>query len=85
MGRRLTGYKMADHIELESALDDWCTDSAGAEATYGSPSTWWAPPARLAFILTRAQFTSSTHPVHNRTSPQAQHRLTTPHLGTRQK
>ena len=40
VGRRLTGYTMADHIELEDALDAWCTDSATAEATYGSPATW---------------------------------------------
>ena len=37
--RRLTGYVMTN-ANLETAVDAWCTDEAGATATYGDIKTW---------------------------------------------
>ena len=38
--RRLTTFKPADKSELQTAVNAWCSDEAGATATYGDIASW---------------------------------------------
>ena len=38
--RRLTSFKPADKAELQTAVNAWCSDEAGATATYGLVESW---------------------------------------------
>ena len=38
--RRLTSFQPADNAELQTAMDAWCSDEAGATATYGTVESW---------------------------------------------
>ena len=38
--RRLTTFKPADKAELQTAVDAWCSNEAGATATYGPIESW---------------------------------------------
>ena len=38
--RRLTTFQPADKAELQTAVDAWCSDEAGATGTYGPIESW---------------------------------------------
>jgi len=38
--RRLTSFQPADKAELQTAVDAWCSDEAGATTTYGPIDSW---------------------------------------------
>ena len=38
--RRLTTFQPADKGELQTAVNAWCSDEAGATTTYGAVNSW---------------------------------------------
>ena len=38
--RRLTTFQPADKGELQTAVNTWCSDEAGATTTYGAIASW---------------------------------------------